>query len=108
MDQLRPHDKLKGGLLWQAHIFDLAEGISDYAYLYTLEQVLKTAKGPKADEARAWLAALERAMPEFPQIKGLASPNDGPKVGMGIDDDARLKVDSWRKRAAEFIKDLKK
>ncbi len=103
-----PHDKLKGGLLWQAHIFDLAEGISDYAYLYTLEQVLKTAKGPKADEARAWLAALERAMPEFPQIKGLASPNDGPKVGMGIDDDARLKVDSWRKRAAEFIKDLKK
>jgi hypothetical protein len=89
-------------------MFDLAEGISDYAYLYTLEEVLKAAKGPKADEAKAWLAALARAMPEFPQITGLASPDDGPKVGMGIDDDARLKVDSWRKTAAEFIKDLKK
>jgi hypothetical protein len=102
-----PQDKFKGGLLYQSHFFHLAEGISDYAYLYTLEEVLKTAKGPKADEARAYLAALQRAMPEFPQISGLASPADGPKVGMGVDDDARLKVDEWRKAVAGFIKELK-
>jgi hypothetical protein len=52
------------------------------------------------------LAALQRAMPEFPQIRGLASPSDGPKVGMGLDDDARLKVDGWRKAVAGFIKTL--
>ena len=102
-----PHAAVKGGLLYQAHFFHLSEGITDAAYLYTLEETLKTARGPKADEARAYLAALERAMPEFPQIKGLASAADGPKVGMGIEDDARLKVDEWRRAVAGFLKELR-
>jgi hypothetical protein len=103
-----PHDRIKGGILYQAHFFDLAEGINDYAYLYTLEQVLRTATGPKADEAKAYLEALRRAMPEFPQIRGLASPQDGPKVGMGAADDARLKAHAWRKTLAGYLKELKK
>jgi hypothetical protein len=98
----------KGGLLYQAHFFHLSEGITDAAYLFTLEETLKTARGPKADEARAYLAALERAMPEFPQVKGLASAADGPKVGLGIEDDARLKVDEWRRAVAGFLKELRK
>jgi len=100
--------KYKGGLLYQSHFFDLSEGIADYAYLYTLEQLLKAARGPKAEEARAWLAALQRAMPEFPQVRGLASPQDGPKVGLGLDEDARLKVGAWRRAVAGFIKELKR
>ncbi len=103
-----PRANCPGGLLYQAHFFQLSEGITDQTYLYTLEQALKTAQGPKADEARDYLAALRRAMPEFPQIRGLASPSDGPKVGMGLNDDARLKVDAWRRAVAGFIKELKK
>jgi len=103
-----PHTKIKGGLLYQAHFFQISAGINDYAYLYTLERVLKTARGPAADEARAYLAALVRAMPEFPQIHGLASADDGPKVGMGIDDDARLMVDEWRAAVAGLLKKLTK
>ena len=103
-----PRAKCPGALLYQAQFFNISAGIADQAYLYTLEQVLKTATGAKADEAKGYLASLERAMPEFPQVHGLASPSDGPKVGMGLDDDARLKVDEWRKAVAGFIKELKK
>lgn len=98
----------KGGILHQSNMYLMADGITDYAYVYTLEQALKAAKGPKADEAKAFLAALERAMPEFPQIKGLASEADGPKVGMGVSDEARLHCDDWRKTIAGYLKELKK
>lgn len=47
-------------------------------------------------------------MPEFPQIKGLASPEDGPKVGMGANDEARFHTGEWRKKIAGFLKELKK
>ena len=58
-----PKASCPGGLLYQAHFFHLSEGITDQTYLYTLEQVLKTAKGPKADEARDYLAASSGPCP---------------------------------------------
>jgi hypothetical protein len=97
-----------GGLLYQATYFHMAEGINDYAYVYTLQNVLKTATGAKADEAKDFLAALKRAMPDFPQIKGLASAADGPKVGMGMEGDSRLQCDAWRGKIVQYLKDLKK
>ena len=86
-------------------------GITDYAYIYTLTETLKTmdvTKPGTAKDAADFLASLERAMPEFPQIKGMASAEDGPKVGMGANDDARYLVDEWRRKIAGFLKELKR
>ena len=52
-------------------------------------------------EARAFLAALKRAIPEFPEIKGLGSAEDGALVGMGVSDEARLQTPAWRERVVE-------
>ena len=37
----------------------------------TLTQALKTATGKTADDARAFLATIDKAMPEYPKVKGL-------------------------------------
>ncbi len=107
---LAPYSKYKGGLLFVSRFFSMAEGITDYTYIYTLEEALKSDAASKntkvAADARAFLNALERAMPQFPDVKGLASANDGPAVGMGIQDEARTHVDDWRKTIAKFLIEL--
>jgi len=104
-----PYASCKGGILYQSPMLDMAEGITDYAYVYTLTEALKKpGKNPQAvEKAKAFLGALERAMPAFPQVKGLASQSDGAAVGMGIDDEAKLHVAEWRKTIAGFLKELK-
>ena len=88
----------------------MAEGINDYAYVYTLEQALASDAAKKhpatAGKAKAFLTALRRAMPEFPKLKGLASESDGAAVGMGVEDEARFMVNTWRKTIAGFLKEL--
>jgi hypothetical protein len=96
-----------GGILFQSAFLEVAEGISDYAYILTLEKALVGKTGEKAKEARAFLAALKRAIPKFPEIKGLASADDGALVGMGIKDEARLQAAKWRSRVAKLIAELK-
>jgi len=105
-----PYTTCKGGILYCSAMLSMAEGINDYAYLYTLEQALASPAAGKhpetAKKAKAFLAALRRAMPEFPKVKGLASASDGAAVGMGIEDEARFHVRAWRKKLAEFLKQL--
>jgi hypothetical protein len=96
-----------GGIVYQSAFLEVAEGISDYAYLLTLEKALVGKTGPKVKEAREFLAALKRAIPKFPEVKGLASADDGALVGMGIKDEARLQAAKWRARVAKLIAALK-
>jgi hypothetical protein len=106
-----PYAKFKGGHLFQSNYSEVAMGITDYAYIYTLTETLRTMdvnKSRTAKEAAEFLASLERAMPEFPEIKGLASADDGPRVGMGANDEARNHVDEWRVKIAGYLKELKK
>jgi hypothetical protein len=99
-------------MLYQSRFFEVAEGIQDQAYLYTLEQTLAQHRsaGTKLDkvkEAEAFLSALQRAIPEFPNVKGLGSEADGALVGMGLQDEARFQTPRWRERLAGFLKELK-
>ena len=84
-------------MLFQSKFLDVAEGINDYAYLVTLDEAVRAAASdPKrADavkEAKEFLAALDRAIPELPGAKGLLNEGDGALVGMGVDDEARLQA----------------
>ena len=91
--------------------YDVAEGINDTAYMYTLEQVLKqpgVADSPKGKEAAEFLASLQQAIPFLPEVKGLASDSDLARVGQGAKDEARLYVQAWREKIAGFLKELKK
>jgi hypothetical protein len=107
-----PHQEYPGAILYQSDMLSMADGITDYAYLHTLSEALKTERAGSSDKAAAakeatdFLAALRRAMPEFPEVKGLASDADGPAVGMGIQDEARLHADQWRAQIAGFLKRL--
>ena len=107
-----PHadPRFKGGMVFQTSMLGAAAGITDYAYLYTLEQALKKdhagAKAKIAAEARAFLEALRKAMPRHPEIHGLAPGSDGATVGMGIKDKAGTHVAEWRHRIAGYLKAL--
>jgi hypothetical protein len=102
-----------GGMLYQSRFLDVAEGINDYSYLFTLEQALAAnekagTNAAAVKEARAFLAALRRVIPDIPGTKGLATAEDGALVGLGIDDEARHLTPQWRARIAEFLKVLRK
>ncbi len=107
-----PPANYPGGMLFQSKFLDAAEGINDYAYLITLDEAVRAAASDatKADavkEAKAFLTALDRAIPELPGAKGLLNEGDGPLVGMGVDDDARLQAPHWRETIARLLKGLK-
>ena len=102
-----PYTKYKGGHVFQSCYSEVSMGITDYAYIYTLVEKLKKAGPDKADTvrtAKAFLAAIEKEMPEFAKIRGLAN---GGQVGTGSTDEARKHVDEWRAKIAGFLKELK-
>jgi hypothetical protein len=100
-----------GGMLFQSKFLDVSEGITDYAYLLTLNKALQAAErdgkhAAAVKEAKAFLAALDRAIPAFPDAKGLVNEGDGALVGMGVNDDARLQAPHWRENIAYLLKTL--
>jgi len=100
-------DSHPGGMLFQSAFLRASEGITDYAYLHTLEEALKTSKNTEtAKKARVFLDALKRIVPEFPEVKGLANPEDAALVGLGLNDAVQQHLPAWRKTIAEFLKEL--
>ena len=101
-----------GGMLFQSKFLDVMEGVNDYAYLITLNEAIRTAEADgkhaaAVKEAKAFLAALDRAIPELPGAKGLLNAGDGALVGMGVDDRARLQAPHWRETIARLLIALK-
>ena len=108
-----PYWKYRGGVLFKPMFFNVAQGITDYAYLYTLEQAIEKNRGTGAnkqtvDEATAFLDALKRVIPEFPKLKGMTSEEDGALVGMGIEGETKQQLDEWRTKIAQYLKVLLK
>jgi hypothetical protein len=102
-----------GGMLYQSAYLDVSEGINDYAYLFTLRKAIAAnqkagTNEKKVAEARAFLEALDRVIPELPELKGIVKEGDGALVGMGVQDEARLQAEAWRRTIAGFLKELKK
>lgn len=110
---LAPFTQYRGAMLYQSRFLDVCEGISDYAYLYTLRKAIEANRAANRNaevvkEATAFLTALDRVIPATPDVKGIVGEAEGALVGLGIEDEARLKVEAWRRTIAEYLKVLKK
>jgi hypothetical protein len=107
-----PYAKYRGAILYRGDFLNICEGVNDYAYICTLQKAIERnlkagGNAAVAKEAQDFLAALKKAIPDFPHVKGMASEADGALVGMGIEDEAAQKVDEWRAKIAEYLKKLK-
>lgn len=103
-----PYANFAGGMLFKSNYLQVAKGIEDYAYLTTLERVLaqKRTDAAKAETVKAadeFLAALKKSIPEFPKVKGLASPDAGALVGEGMDASVGELCGPWQIKCAELI-----
>ena len=86
-----------GGFLYKSAFLTAADGITDYAYVYTLERALAKHKAAstKADtvrQAEAFLKKVRSGIPEFPHGK-----EEGDLVAQ---------LDAWRAHVARFLIDL--
>ena len=107
-----PYREYPGGFVFQSAYFDMAEGISDYAYLFTLEKRLNEAqndasKSKTVAEAREFLKTLKSTIPQFPTIGNMSGAGAGALVGEGFDTPAAASCDTWRRKIAEFLIALK-
>ncbi|HYG75950.1 MAG TPA: hypothetical protein VEK08_13180 [Planctomycetota bacterium] len=107
-----PYATFPGGFTFKSSFLSASEGITDYAYILTLEAALAAAKGDAAKakasgEAQAFLDALRKSIPEFPSIKNMSAPDAGALVGAGLDTPVAALTPAWRARIAEFLKQLK-
>ncbi len=112
-DGFAPHapNSYPGAMLFKTPFFSCAEGITDSAYITTLEKALAAAEGnaAKADavaKAKAFLDALKKTIPFLPGVKNIASEADGALVGTGLNAEG-AECEVWRRKIAEFIMALK-
>lgn len=107
-----PYWEYPGGFLFKSAFLDISEGITDFAYLITLEEALD---GAKADsnkaktiaDARAFLDSLKKAIPMYPKVKNMASADAGALVGQGLDTPVAETCDVWRRKIAQFLSALR-
>lgn len=111
-------DTFRGGMLYQSAFLRVSEGLTDLAYLETLQHVLRTGQfagspfagdqAAAAREAEQFLTALRTAIPELPELKGLASAEAGALIGLGVNDDSRRHLGAWREKIAGLLVRLSK
>ncbi|HTL51505.1 MAG TPA: hypothetical protein VL860_02905, partial [Planctomycetota bacterium] len=107
-----PPERYPGGITFDASLLDLSMGITDRAYIHMLEQALAAAeknpaKAATVTEAKAFLEAVRKAIPDLPAVKGLASADAGALVGEGLNSTAAGLCEAWRRKTAQFILALK-
>lgn len=108
-----PPANYPGGFLFKSAYLNIAQGINDYTYIYNLEQAMEAAKNDAdkaktVEEAKAFLEALKKAIPEFPGIKNITSADAGALVGAGLNTPVAEMCSTWRWKIGEFLKVLKK
>ena len=111
--QPAPYFEYPGGMLMKSSLLDIQQGITDYAYLITLEKALDAAANKPAlaktvEEARAFLKAVKEAIPTLPAVKGLASAEADRLVGEGLNTSATALCEPWRQKIAGFLIALQK
>lgn len=103
-----PYTSCPGGMLFQSVFLTCAEGITDTAYLVTLEKALADAapdqkKADTVAKARAFLEEIKQKIPFLPDVEGLAGEDAGALVGRGLRAAAAAQCEVWRRKIAEFI-----
>jgi hypothetical protein len=81
------------------------EGVDDLRYLATLERAVAgaPADGPAAEaarEARDFLAALRKAVPDYPETELVTGAEAGAKYSEG---GVRPHLEAWRRQIAEYL-----
>jgi len=104
-----PYATQRGGMLYKSRFLTAADGITDGAYLVTLENRL--AKGNANPEtvrkARAFLDNVKQAIPFLPDVAGLEGANSGALVGEGIKAPATALCETWRCQIGDLLTELK-
>ena len=90
-----------------------AQGITDYAYICTLEQAItanvsKPAKAGVVKQAQDFLASVRKTIPPFISTKGMVSPDQGALVGKGLDTPLAAMSESWREKITLLLKEFAK
>lgn len=104
-----PYFTYTGGMTFKSVFFTVQEGITDYAYLTTLERELDAARARgRADaaavkDAREFLAAVRSSIPEFPRVRNMVGAGSGALVGTGLDTPVAEMTDHWRQHIAALI-----
>jgi hypothetical protein len=103
---------LPGSMLFKSGFFTCSEGITDSAYIVTLEKAIaaneaNAAKSAAVAKAKEFLAGLKTTIPFLPGVKGIASADDGALVGKGLEGDAQKMCETWRRQVAELLVALK-
>jgi hypothetical protein len=112
-DAFAPHGPADypGHMLFKSVFMTCSEGITDSAYIVTLEKAIAAAekdaaKAATATKAKEFLDSLKTTIPFLPGVKNIASATEGALVGKGLNADAS-QCDQWRRKIAEFIIGLK-
>jgi hypothetical protein len=108
-----PYATSPGAMLYQSAFLTCADGITDSAYLCTLEKALAASRGSAAKaatvaKADALLADIKKTVPFLPEVKGIASLDDGALVGQGLATPAAGRCEEWRRAIAALLIDLGK
>ena len=107
-----PYFDFPGGMTFKSAFFTTAEGITDYAYICTLEKAIAEEAGHQdkakvVEEAKAFLASVKKAIPQYPGITNMTGADSGALVGAGFDTPVAQMTELWRSRIAELITQLK-
>jgi hypothetical protein len=113
-DGFAPHapSSYPGAMLFKSVFLTCSEGITDSAYIVTLEKALAAAEGDAAKsatvaKAKEFLAQLKTTIPFLPGVKGIASAAEGAKVGEGLMVKEASNIENWRRQIGEFLTALK-
>jgi len=83
-------------------MMNLREGITDYRYVYTLEQAIQRApNGTMRDLAARYLATLKKKIPEYAHSSKYSDATN-PDAG-GSDDEIGRHLDDIRRKIANYI-----
>jgi|GEM_PF-1747120 len=90
-----PLERYPGGFLYTSYLLTAAEGITDYAYFYTLERRVAAARAAGRNaasvaEAEAFIKSVRAAIPMFAENREKA--------------DMAPRLAGWRSRAAELLR----
>jgi len=103
-----PYYDTKGGMTFRTEFFSVADGITDYAYIYSLEKAIAAHPGKAATvkKAQDLLTSIRKAIPAFADVTGMVSPDSGALVGKGLDTPLSAMTGAWRASIAELLSEF--
>ena len=99
----------RGAMLFKSSFLTAADGITDAAYLVTLEARLAGRKGDPViiRKARDLLSRIKKGIPFLPDVAGVQEEESGPLVGAGIKARAAAMCETWRREIGELLAEWK-